>query len=78
MSGTMGRSTPTMRATCGAHCPAAFTTHSVRMAPPGVTTSATPPRESRRMPVTRVPVWMLAPRARARRASSVVIPVGSR
>jgi hypothetical protein len=75
-SGTSGTVTPAIRPISGAHMPAAFTTTSVRMAPPVVWTSWTRPSLSA-MPVTRTPVRIAAPRRRAPSASAAARPPGS-
>ena len=77
MSGVIGRLTPTIAAICPAHMPPALITHSVSMAPCSVWTPTTAPLGERMIPATRTSVWMVTPIWRARRASSMVAPLGS-
>ncbi len=70
MRGTIGRSTPAIAATRGAHCPEALTTCSARIGPAVVSTPWTRPRPSRRIPVTRVAVRISAPDRRTPRQLS--------
>ena len=77
ISGVIGRLTPAIAATWRPHIPAALITISARTRPRSVTTAATAPPADRSMPVTRTPVSTATPSARARRASSVVAPLGS-
>ena len=69
---------PTIAATCGAHIPAALTTISVAIGPSSVRTAVTSRRADSSMPVTRTPVRMRTPRARAASATAWVAPCGSR
>ncbi len=68
-TGTDGVNAPTIADTWGAHIPQALTTSSVSIRPRSVATAVTARRSSSSIPVTRVPVWMRTPSARAASAS---------
>ncbi len=69
---------PAIAAIRGAQIPAAFTTISVSIDPASVRTPVMAPRADRSNPVTRTPVRMRTPRARAASATACVAPWGSR
>ena len=69
---------PTIAATCGAHIPAALTTISVSIGPSSVRTAVTSRLGDSSKPVTRTPVRMRTPSARAASATAWVAPCGSR
>ena len=68
----------TLAATCGAHLPAAFTTISVSIGPASVMTRAISRPADSSNPITRTPVRMRTPSARAASATAWVAPWGSR
>ena len=70
VDGDGGANAPTIAATCGAHIPQAFTTSSVSIRPPSVTTACTRRPGPSSIPVTRVWVRMPAPSSRAALASA--------
>ena len=77
-TGVDGIHAPTIAQTCGAHIPAAFTTISASMGPSVVRMRRTSRRSVSSMPVTRTPVRILTPAARAAPATAWVAVCGSR
>ncbi len=77
-TGVDGMNPPTIAATCGAHIPAALTTSSVAIGPASVSTAVISRRADSSNPVTRTPVRIRTPSARAASATACVAPCGSR
>ena len=77
-TGVDGMKPPTIAATCGAQIPAALTTTSVAIRPASVRTAVTSRRAESSKPVTRTPVRIRTPSARAASATAWVAPCGSR
>ena len=77
-TGVDGMNAPTIAATCGAQIPAALTTSSVSIGPASVRTAVISRRADSSNPVTRTPVRIRTPSARAASATACVAPCGSR